>query len=234
MIDRDATNPQVEALIGRLGTGRRYAEYDLDEAERRMAVRQAARSRCSNPSCALAPPPTTAFSRPQWTRPALDGQYALEQAWWDLKAICTLVVGATDAAPVLEHFIQAHYADGPGARILACLLHLTGDRDGARWWWQFAAGAGDNTAGYCLLLDHVRRGELHDARFWGRQLTSSGFAPEQWGSRSDAPVVVEDLPDRVSPHITKKYHPALGRIPLPELSLVPALQELASADASTH
>ncbi|MFE2914216.1 hypothetical protein [Kitasatospora indigofera] len=223
----------MDNLIERLRTGRRYVDYSIEEAERRLARRQAARVRCSNPSCAPTSAPAVSDG-PQWLPSTLDGKHSPDQAVGDLRAICTLVMGAADAVPDLVRFFETHYADGPGARVLACLLHLTGDRNGARWWWQFGAGAGDDTAAYCLLLDHARRGELYDALFWGRQLVSSGFVPEQLGSRAEAPMAVEDLPDRVSPHINKKFDVALGAIPLPEPSLVIALQELASVDAGTR
>ncbi|MFJ4673006.1 hypothetical protein [Kitasatospora purpeofusca] len=234
MDDRDNGTPQLDALVARLNTGRRYDEYDLDGAERRTAMRQAARSRCLNQaSCTLAPSTPSFLGRPRWTDPGLNGQAELDQAWWDLRAVCTMVVAADESPAILAAFIADGYVDdGSGARVLACLLHLTGYRDGARWWWQWAAGAGDNTAVYCLLLDHARRGELQDARFWGRQL--AGSVPEQWGSRADAPVLVEDLPDRVSEHINKKVHPVLGTIPLPDPSLVGALRELAAVDVGTR
>lgn len=50
-----------------------------------------------------------------------------------------------------------------GARVLACVLHLAGREDSARFWWQFAAGADDNLAKFCLFLHHVALGEIHEA-----------------------------------------------------------------------
>ncbi|MFI6155157.1 hypothetical protein ACIBCA_21005 [Kitasatospora sp. NPDC051170] len=44
-------------------------------------------------------------------------------------------------------------ARGPA---FGCLLDLTGQSWDAQWWWQFAAGAGDLTAAYCLYLHQVR------------------------------------------------------------------------------
>ncbi|MER5352630.1 hypothetical protein ABT093_20135 [Kitasatospora sp. NPDC002551] len=234
--DRDAATPELEALLARLNTGRRYDAYDLDGAEQRMALRQAARSRCLNPSgCALGPVARSSAAQAWWTRPALDGHAAVDQARWDLRAVCTLMVVDNEAPERLGAFIKDDYVDdGAGARVLACLLHLTGHPDGARWWWQWAAGAGDGTAVYCLLLDHARRGELQDALVWGHQLSQFGFAPEQWGSRADAPVLADDLPDLVSEHIVKRVHPVLGTFPLPETSLVGALRELAAFDVGTR
>ncbi|MGW0580456.1 hypothetical protein ACWD25_31880, partial [Streptomyces sp. NPDC002920] len=51
----------------------------------------------------------------------------------------------------------------------ACLLSLADAGDGAQWWWQFAAGAGNATAAYCLHLFHFGRGELRDADHWAHQ-----------------------------------------------------------------
>jgi hypothetical protein len=67
-----------------------------------------------------------------------------------------------------EHL--ARIADDPididGALHFACLLNLTRKPEGARWWWQYAAGAGNATAAYCLHLFHLGRGELRDADHW--------------------------------------------------------------------
>ena len=55
---------------------------------------------------------------------------------------------------------------GPeGAWILGCLLHLAGAEDGARYGWQYAAGAGDRGASYCLSLHHRARGDDRAADF---------------------------------------------------------------------
>ncbi|MFE4397935.1 MULTISPECIES: hypothetical protein [Streptomycetaceae] len=217
-------------MIRRLRTRRRYDRYDLDDAEERLALRQAARYRCSGSGCALVPSP--ALVRYQWT--PVHSLNTVEQAWKDLRSLCARVIAADSAPDDLAGFIDVHYADGIGARVLACLLHLADDRDGARWWWQYAAGAGDHTSVYCLLLDHLRRGELHDATWWSRQLADDGFVPEQWDARAEDLDLADDVPGRVSPHITRRQHPTLGVIPLPSQSLVPALRELASTSADAH
>ncbi|PYC72352.1 hypothetical protein C7C46_25785 [Streptomyces tateyamensis] len=56
-----------------------------------------------------------------------------------------------------------------GGLVFGCLLDLTGLPFEAQWWWQFAAGAGDLTAAYCLYLHHIRAGELREADHWFRQ-----------------------------------------------------------------
>ncbi|GHD34935.1 hypothetical protein GCM10010313_81970 [Streptomyces violarus] len=50
-----------------------------------------------------------------------------------------------------------------------CLLSLADSSEGAQWWWQFAAGAGNATAAHCLHLFHLGRGELRDADHWAHQ-----------------------------------------------------------------
>lgn len=57
----------------------------------------------------------------------------------------------------------------PTARILGCALHLAGIDIGARFWWQYAAGAEDAPASYCLHLQHLAHGETHAAALWHAQ-----------------------------------------------------------------
>ncbi|MFJ5035703.1 hypothetical protein ACIQB5_48715 [Streptomyces sp. NPDC088560] len=70
-----------------------------------------------------------------------------------------------------EHL--AGIADDPvdidGALHFGCLLNLATKPEGAQWWWQYAAGAGNATAAYCLHLLHLRRGDLRDAEHWMSQ-----------------------------------------------------------------
>jgi hypothetical protein len=63
-------------------------------------------------------------------------------------------------------FIDDALPDSGGARMLGCVLALTGGLDGARFWWQYAAGAGDRPAAYCLALYHRAHGEEREADWW--------------------------------------------------------------------
>ncbi|MGW3421532.1 hypothetical protein [Streptomyces phaeochromogenes] len=63
--------------------------------------------------------------------------------------------------------------DVEGALHFACLLSLAQEPEEAMWWWQFAAGAGNATAAYCLYLLHLSRGELRDAEHWVSQALAS-------------------------------------------------------------
>lgn len=60
--------------------------------------------------------------------------------------------------------------DPEGALVFACLLHLARRSEAARFWWQFAAGAGSATAAHCLFLHHLQHSELRDARHWRAQV----------------------------------------------------------------
>ncbi|WP_051879416.1 hypothetical protein [Streptomyces sp. NRRL B-24720] len=62
--------------------------------------------------------------------------------------------------------------------ILACVLQLTDTDDGARFWWQYAAGAGQAAAAYCLYLHHLALGEK-DAADWWHQQTDDVHDPDQ-------------------------------------------------------
>ncbi|MGV9455114.1 hypothetical protein [Streptomyces sp. NPDC003635] len=91
-----------------------------------------------------------------------------EQAAHDLRLLCRGTVHHDGAA----HRITAFEAgrDPDGALPFGCLLHLAGQEEGARFWWQYAAGAGSVTAALCLYLLHLRHGELRDAQHWADQI----------------------------------------------------------------
>ncbi|MFD9458550.1 hypothetical protein ACFWBC_36390 [Streptomyces sp. NPDC059985] len=69
----------------------------------------------------------------------------------------------------LDRLAFASPTDWHGPFVFACLLHLLGREEGARFWWQFAAGADSALATHCLFLDHARSGEYHDAELWAHR-----------------------------------------------------------------
>ncbi|MFI9106049.1 hypothetical protein ACIGXA_36650 [Streptomyces fildesensis] len=89
-------------------------------------------------------------------------------AAYDLQTLCETVVTQT-AATSLSDFVTEQLPEPRGARVLGCILHLADSEDGARFWWQYAAGAGDDVASYCLYLHHLALGETHAAAWWGEQ-----------------------------------------------------------------
>lgn len=96
---------------------------------------------------------------------------AEDAAALNLLTLCQAVVNSPAAAPLLADFITDQLPAPPGARVLGCVLQLAHSEDGARFWWQYAAGAGDATASYCLHLFHLSHGETYAAAFWSRQTT---------------------------------------------------------------
>ncbi|MFE2147136.1 hypothetical protein ACFXA3_36330, partial [Streptomyces sp. NPDC059456] len=104
----------------------------------------------------------------------------------DLQALCeTAVTGSAVAA--LGDFLTHQLPQPSGARVLGCILLLTGAEDSARFWWQYAAGAGDSIASYCLYLHHLALGEDHEALWWRRQ--SAPPAPGHAAGAPDEPEV---------------------------------------------
>jgi hypothetical protein len=101
-----------------------------------------------------------------------------ERAAHDLRALCQSVIHDHDAARHIARFDTTR--DPGGALIFACLLVLADKEDGAQFWLQFAAGAGNATSALCLHLLHLSRGELRDAQFWARQTADLEHWPCQY------------------------------------------------------
>ncbi|MEU5136976.1 hypothetical protein [Streptomyces californicus] len=87
----------------------------------------------------------------------------------DLRGLCATLITHTPEAAV-AHFLTDQLPEPRSALILACVLQLTDTEDAARFWWQYAAGAGQSAAAYCLHLHHLARGEEDTARFWHDQM----------------------------------------------------------------
>ncbi|WP_327169091.1 IclR family transcriptional regulator C-terminal domain-containing protein [Streptomyces subrutilus] len=207
----DAPLPRSLAeLLARAGVRDRYPHYDLGAAEARL-LRATPRP----------PAGHRARRRPAhgWSDPARDCPLDAEQARRDLKAACLAAVCAPGAGARLDSFADGGRTDLPGAVVFGCVLHLSGLREGARFWWQFAAGSGSartSTAAYCLFLDHSRRGEHHDARFWARELGRRGFRP---GGRRDLREVRLCAQAAVLRYVDQHDDPDLGPVPLPRPGL---------------
>ncbi|MFI8086766.1 hypothetical protein ACIF9R_00410 [Streptomyces sp. NPDC086080] len=97
-----------------------------------------------------------------------------------LHTLCETAV--TAVTPDVLDFFTDQVPDHHCAWLLGCALHLAGLEDGARFWWQYAAGDGHPPACYTLSLHHRVRGEQHAAAFYAQQtgldLTSEGGAAE--------------------------------------------------------
>ncbi|AWT46668.1 MULTISPECIES: hypothetical protein [Streptomyces] len=136
-----------------------------------------------------------------------------------LDRLCEVVV--TAVAPGTLEFLTDQLPEPPAAWLLGCALHLAGVADGARFWWQYAAGAGHSPAAYCLSLHHHARGEEHAAAFWYDQtgldeaaeadtFPVAGVCPSLSGFRFDAslPTVLRILSHLAAPGRRRLPHRA--------------------------
>ncbi|MDJ0347434.1 hypothetical protein QMK19_35550 [Streptomyces sp. H10-C2] len=99
-----------------------------------------------------------------------------------LKTLSRTVMTAPGGHDRLEAFIDAERpADPIGARAFGCLLFLSGKAAHARFWWRFAAGAGDSTAGYLLFLEALLRDATKEALHCFRLLDGLTFVSDPDG-----------------------------------------------------
>ncbi|MFG3335511.1 hypothetical protein ACGFZZ_26330 [Streptomyces tendae] len=106
-----------------------------------------------------------------------------------LRSLCEVAVTHA-SAPQITDFITEQLPSPEGAWVLGCVLHLAGAEEGARYWWQYAAGAGDRGAGYCLSLLHRARGDDRAADFWLDQTDdTAGLSPGEGCAASTATVL---------------------------------------------
>lgn len=149
-------------------------------------------------------------------RPAGAGerQKVHERAADDLTALCELVIRRDDAEEALLGFVEAP-GESQGALVFACLLQLGGYVRNARFWWSFAAGAGDTTAAYCLFLDGLLLDRAEEAVHCYESLGGAEFVhdhnddpPQHWGPAFGSS---RDL----AQHIEQVSHEDFGVIALP-------------------
>ncbi|MEU5090147.1 hypothetical protein [Streptomyces sp. NPDC021356] len=94
-----------------------------------------------------------------------------EDAAAELAALCETAVAHCSAAQLVD-FLTDQVPQPRAAWILGCVLQIAGGDDGARFWWQYAAGADDAPASYCLYLHHLARGDAHAAALWQTQISA--------------------------------------------------------------
>lgn len=97
---------------------------------------------------------------------AVGGGHDHDAAALDLTTLCESVLAHTGIDSLQEEFDTEHLPVPGGARVLGCILHLADDADSARMWWQYAAGADDDIAAFCLYLHHQSLGESDVAERW--------------------------------------------------------------------
>ncbi len=138
-----------------------YTQADVDAAEARIAARlESASTGSAGGTGGCVPEPEQSA-----------GSAAL-----DLNALCQTVLAQPDGLDHLQQFIARSLPEPDGARVLGCILNLAACPDSARFWWQYAAGAGDQPAAYCLALYHRAHGEDHEADWWHMQSGSDRAA----------------------------------------------------------
>ncbi|MEU3862740.1 hypothetical protein AB0F03_36460 [Streptomyces sp. NPDC028722] len=118
----------------------------------------------SRPAARTAQPPADTHDRPT----ASGRRRAAAEAAEDLRALCETLVSHTPAHEIAD-FVTEQVPEPRSALVLACVLQLTDTDDGARFWWQYAAGAGQPAAAYCLYLHHLAADEDTPARWWHQQ-----------------------------------------------------------------
>ncbi|MEW1912546.1 hypothetical protein AB0442_29615 [Kitasatospora sp. NPDC085895] len=158
-----------------------HPAYDIVAARRRIADKLAARRTPKTPAprCACKadiplPLPDAARRGPAASATATDkhGLSFHDHAARDLHTLATMVINEAEASDWLADLVPPRkWIDARGALVFACLLHLSGEPEEARWWWGFAAGAENPTATFCLYLHHAHRGELREAEHWFLQAT---------------------------------------------------------------
>nr|WP_279346361.1 IclR family transcriptional regulator C-terminal domain-containing protein [Streptomyces sp. AP-93] len=216
----------LEQFLARASVRDRYPHYDLGAAEARLLRGADSAAPAPKPSSAPAPRRGGTHARRRtlgWSDPLRDLPLDAERAGRDLKAACLASVCGAGARDRLDAFESGGHADLPGAVVFGCLLHLAGLREGARFWWQFAAGSGRSRtthAAYCLFLDHSRRGEHHDARIWARELGRRRFRPS---GRRDLREVRLCAQAAVLRYVDQLDDPDLGPVPLPRPGVSRAL-----------
>ncbi|KPI17548.1 transcriptional regulator, IclR family [Actinobacteria bacterium OV450] len=168
-VERAAALEQARVLV------EEYAGYDEDAARRRIARRIAAdrtRPASGAPGRGAFPAPASLAGRP---RPPAPGTTPVDDLVLDAachvraaRALDDLAWSLAESRPFAELALAAGtwpYGAEP-ALLFGCLLHLADRMEGAQFWFQYAAGAGSQTAARLLHLHHLARAEVRTARHW--------------------------------------------------------------------
>ncbi|MEU9575554.1 hypothetical protein AB0D62_38155 [Streptomyces massasporeus] len=138
---------------------------------RALLVRERTRPRDTVPTSTPRPAPEAAHANQS------SSSGSRHAAAEDLRALCETLVQHTPPHTVAR-FVTEQVPEPRAALVLACVLQLTDTDEGARFWWQYAAGAGQAAAAYCLYLHHLALGERDTADFWHRQTDDVQPAPD--------------------------------------------------------
>lgn len=162
-------------------------------------------------------------------QPAPQGHHPTRLEFAD-RCLKELSIDLLRSSQAAEHL--AGIADDPvdidGALHFGCLLNLAMKAEAALWWWQYAAGAGNATAAYCLHLFHLGRGELRDAVHWMGQALDLDINLARRPARREQPWpshtrVLQEAVDRL------KVEEVCGEFHQPDQRLADQIEELADA-----
>ncbi|MFE4516744.1 hypothetical protein ACFRMQ_21410 [Kitasatospora sp. NPDC056783] len=152
----------------------------------------------------------------------------------DLLALSGMVISEDWASAALHRLGRGHdRLDPRGALVFACLLYLVGRYQEAQFWWQFAGGAEEPTACYCLYLHHARLGDLKAAQHWFLEAARLELRPpgRRPPDRTGPPPTVPQLADyylaclpMVSDYVLPRTAP--GASQPPDSALREALDDL--------
>lgn len=181
------TTPIEKALAKARLEDSTYTPQDIEAAEHRIAARVAGRLLHGVLSLddAMEPARAQTIRSPVPDHTAWQPEEQLRSdAAGALRALCRSMVAEADVLHQLSTFVGDRTLDPDGAIVLGCVLQLAAREDSARFWWQFAAGAGDMSATCCLYLHHLSLGETREADWWRAQMmpnTPAVPAPEDSG-----------------------------------------------------
>ncbi|MFJ1802882.1 hypothetical protein [Streptomyces sp. NPDC088180] len=202
--------PHIDAFLSRARLASApYTQDDIDAAEARVLAR------LSTPAPAVVP--------------AAEGSTTVEEptaleAAQDLQTLCETVVTRTTALRTLRTFLTPQLPEPPGARVLGCILQLAESEENARFWWQYAAGAGDPAASYCLYLHHRALGEHAPARWWHEQTELLQNTPS-----TDVPVTPGEGPGTEPDAVPDAVTAALDAVSTTDASFLPTALRILGA-----
>ena len=150
-----------------------------------------------------------------------------EQAAHDLNLAVAVIISTPQAAGTLRQVLAGpETLDHEGALVLACLLYLIGNTDGAVFWWRFAADD-IKQAAFCLELHHRSHAEYRDAEHWrkqSRKVSSDGIPITQKGEHADHAPVARSVRRSLLDLCRRNRRPQLPR----------AMEEVLSKAVTSH
>ncbi|WP_406447415.1 hypothetical protein OG782_01185 [Streptomyces sp. NBC_00876] len=208
-----------------------FADYDLAASKRQIARGVADTLLYDTATARLA-----GIARSHPATPASSIPTLHVQARQDLDMLSADALHGVEAAAQLARLANTRRIDPEGALQFACLLSLAGCTEAAQFWWQFAAGAGDATAAYCLHLLHLSRGERRDAAHWAEQAAALDCGAIRAGRLSVRHATGQGRDHRPSPQLraavqrlTIEEDDDFGSVPHPDPDLADQIVELADA-----